>query len=276
MPPSSPPLALAPALGLSRALYVTGEDHLRLTTFNSAASVELTVESRQLDITGRVVASGDRHVPTTDRTTTSTLIRLTEGWLLDAIVRATAGTPRRGQCFALLELVRGFSGAVVPVALLAQGYVTDTSRFGFPNSPIGMSTEGPGVLRSIAGTDPAANVEISESVPTNARWLVHAIRFTLVTDATAANREVAITYDDGTTVYARIPSRVTHVASTTIAYTSMRDAALETVAQDTERLIRLPWLVLQGGHRIRTVTTNSQATDNYSAPQLLVEEWIED
>lgn len=272
--PSCPELPALRAGG--GRLYLTGEDHLRVTSFNSNASAELTIEGRYMDLEGRVIASGDRHVPNTDRTSKSTLVRLGQGWLLDVMVRATAGTPRRGQCFALLEIVRGFTGAVAPVAFLAQGYVTDTSRFGFPGSPIASSPEGPGVLRSITGTDPAANLEISETVPTNARWRVHGIAFSLVTDANAANREVALTFDDGATVFARVPSGLNHLASLTKLYSAFYAAPRNTLATDTTVNVPLPRLDLQGGHRINTVTTNRQATDNYGAPQLLVEEWIED
>jgi len=258
-------------------LFITGEDRLRVTSFNAAAGVTLAVEGRVFLAGHGLRAFAERHVPATDRTTSSTSFAIGEGWLLDVTIRASGGTPRRGQCFAIVELVRGsVNGAVQPLAVLAQGYVTDSQRRGWPLSPIELSTEGPGVLRSITGTDPAANVEISETVPTNARWLIHAIRFTLTTDATPANREVSLTFDDGALVFARVPSRVTHTASLAIGYSAYRDAALEAVAQDTERSIRLPWLLLQGGHRVNTVTTNRQVTDNYSAPQLLVEEWIED
>ena len=138
------------------------------------------------------------------------------------------------------------------------------------------SIDGPGVLRSITGTNPAADVEISETVPTNARWRVLAIQFSLVTDANAANREVALTLDDGTTVFARVPSGFTHVASTTIVYSSFHHAPRFTVAQDTTKNFPLPRVDLQGSFRLATVTTARQATDNYGAPQLLVEEWIED
>jgi len=258
-------------------LFVTGEDRLRVTSFNGAAGVTLAIEGRVLLAGHGLRAFAERHVPATDRTTLSTSFAIGEGWLLDVTIRASAGTPRRGSCFVILELVRGGEGgAAAPLAVLAQGYVTDTQRRGWPLSPLELSTEGPGVLRSITGTDPAANVEIAETVPTNARWLVHAIRFTLTTDATVANREVALTFDDGALVFARVPSRVTHAASLAIAYSAYRDSALEAVAQDTERSIRLPWLTLQGGHRFNTVTTNRQVTDNFSAPQYLVEEWIED
>jgi len=264
--------SLAPA-----GLFITGEDRLRVTSFNATAGVTLAIEGRALVAGHGLRAFAERHVPATDRTATSTSFSIGEGWLLDVQIRASAGAPRRGSCFVLVELVRGGEGgAAAPLGVLVQGYVTDTQRRGWPLSPLELSTEGPGVLRSVTGTDPAANVEITETVPTNARWLLHAIRFTLTTDATVANREVSLTFDDGALVFARVPSRVTHAASLAIAYSAYRDAALEAVAQDTERSIRLPWLMLQGGHRVSTVTTNRQAGDNFSAPQLLVEEWIED
>jgi len=41
--------------------------------------------------------------------------------------------------------------------------------------------------------------------------------------------------------------------------------------------VAIPGLVfLMGGDRIRTSTGSLQAGDNYGAPQLLVEEWLED
>jgi hypothetical protein len=270
------PLLIGAALAPTRGIYLSGDDHLRITTFNAAAGVELAIEGRYLDLDGRLVPSGGRHVPNTDRTAASTLIRLGEGWLLDVTVRASAGTPRRGQCFALLELVRGFTGAVVPVALLSQGYVTDTARFGWPQSIVQHSTEGRGVIRAITGTDPAAGVEISETVPTNARWELLAIGFALVTDATAANREVTLTLDNGTSVYTRSPSRVNHTASLTRTYSAFQSPSLAAVTTDPTLNLQLPRLVLSDGHRIRTATSNLQAGDNYGAPQLLVEEWIED
>jgi hypothetical protein len=258
------------------AFYMRQEDNLRLTAFNSAASVELAVRTRFLTPEGEIVAGSDRLVPTTARAASSQFVPTTEGWLIGVEVIAVAGTPRVGQCFVVLDVVRGDATVPLPLACLLQGYVTDTSRLSFPGSPIRSSIEGPGVLRSITGTNPAANAEISEAVPTNARWRVHAVRFTLVTDANVANREVALTLDDGAAVFARSPSRFSQAAGLTVAYSIFFDSALEAIATDTERTIRLPRLDLQGGHRFNTVTTNRQVGDDFSAPQYLVEEWIED
>jgi hypothetical protein len=280
-PPDRSPLeaahATAPALTLA-GLWVTGEDRLRLTTFNSAAGVTLAIEGRAFLAEHGLRAFAERHVPTTDRTSTSTSFAIGEGWLLDVQIRASSGTPRRGQCLAILELVRGGEGgAVQPLTVLVHGYITDTQRRAWPGSPREFSTEGPGVIQSITGTDPAAGVEISETVPTNARWRFLAARFVLVTNATVANRSVTWNADDGAALFYTGASHDVQAASQTLTYCAGPGfvAARAPAALNVE--IPVPvHLVLAGGFRLRTVTGNLQAGDNYGAPQLLVEEWIED
>jgi hypothetical protein len=238
--------------------------------------VRARVEWRLLDAKGVIVGNATPHTPNTDRSVATSLINVGEGFLLNVQLRATTSTPRVGQVYAILDLVRGTGSTIQPLATLWSGYVTDTTPAGWPGILSRYSTDGFGVLRSITGTDPAANVEISEACPTNARWRLLAIRFSLVTDANAANREVALTIDDGTNVYARSPSRIAQAASLTRAYTFGINLNAVAAAQDTEQTASLVPVTIQGGHRFNTVTTNRQATDNYGAPQYLVEEWIED
>ena len=281
MPPALPPDDLARQRSLEplltpNAWFFTGDDAVRLTSFNSAAGVVLTVDARFLTWEGEIKAVRFTHTPATDRTSSSTTWPIGIGWLLECQVRASSGTPRVGQCFAIVEVVRGLTSVQESLGTLLQGYVTDTARRGWPGSALDVSTEGRGVLRSLTGTDPAANVEISETVPTNARWRLRAFAVTFVTDANAANREVALTVDDGTTVLARVPFGFTHTASLTKLYSAFLGGFVNAAAQDLTRLAPLPDLELQGGFRLNTVTTNRQATDNFGAPQLLVEEWIED
>ena len=131
-----------------------------------------------------------------------------------------------------------------------------------------------GRIRSIAGTNPAANTEISETVPARKRWRLLAIQFPLVTDANAANRMMHLTLDDGTTVFYTSETIVTQTASLTRTYALAIGAPQQTVI-DAHYNITLPDIILSGGFRIKTVTTALQATDNFGAPQLLVEEWID-
>lgn len=136
------------------------------------------------------------------------------------------------------------------------------------------SPEGRGNLRSITGTDPAANTEISETVPANTRWRPLLFRAMLVTDATVATRDVRLVMDDGTLTLAQVPADQTQAASLTISYTAFAGAPLST-ARNTGAVIQMPdGIMLTGASRLRTQTSSLQATDNWGAPQYLVEEFI--
>jgi hypothetical protein len=256
--------------------YCTGEEFLRVSSFGSVVSVELTLRTRFLDALARLVPSADRHVPNSNRTIATTDHPLGDGWLMGAEIHASVGSPRVGQVFVVVDLMRGSGAAAVVLQTLIQGYVTDTSRLGWPGSLIWRSTDGRGVLRAITGTDPAAGVEIIETVPTNARWLFHAITFTLVTSATVANREVNIAFDDGANVFARSFSGTNQAATNTVIYSGFHTTQRGAAASTGIVAIPLPRIPLQGGFRVRTITTAIDAGDNYGAPQYLVEEWIED
>lgn len=131
-----------------------------------------------------------------------------------------------------------------------------------------------GRIRSIAGTDPGANTEISETVPERRRWILRAFHFQLVTDVNAANRYITIVIDDGTNTLFRFRVSQVQIASKTYNY-SFADINVNETFVDPELFHPLPNLTLFAGCRIRTITTDRQATDNYSAPQMLIEEWID-
>jgi hypothetical protein len=258
------------------AFYCTGEEFLRVTSFGSVTSAVLSVRSRMLDLENKIHPSADRHVPNTDRTSASSDHPLGAGWLLGCEVFASTSSPRVGQVFVLVEVMRGSGAGATVLQTLVQGYVSDTSRLSWPGSLNRWSTEGAGVLRSVTGTDPAAGVEISETVPTNARWRVHGFTAQLVTSAVVASRETALVFDDGANVFVRVPAGAGQTASLTRLYSSFYAAQRNTLLIDTTINFPLPRLDLQGGHRLRTITTAIDGGDNWGAPQMLVEEWIED
>jgi len=259
----------------AHAFYFTGEDHLRLSSFNSAAGVTIGVRGRVLRPDGSLEVFTGSHVPNTDRTIATQSFARAEGWLLDAEIFVTAGSPRRGQCFVVLEVVRGFTGAVFPLAALIQGYVTDTQRRGWPGSPLENSIDGAGAVRTIEGTDPGAGAEISESVPAGARWRLLALVANLVTAVAAANREVELVFDDGTaSIFMRAQSGLTQTASLTRQYSWYFGAARAAIATVPTVTVPIPDITLIAGQRIRTVTENLQAADDWGVPRYIVEEWI--
>lgn len=257
------------------AYYCDDDTFLRISVLGSGTQT-IIVTGRFLTLDGEIKALDHRVVSTGSRTVPDTLIRaLGYGWLLNITVISGAAVLGLAQKIVSVDLVRGPGGNGGTLATLIQGPVSSLQRQAWPGSLLTTSLDVAGILRSITGTDPAANTEISETVPTGARWKLRAIGVTLVTDANAANREVSIILDDGTTTLYEAASGFSHVASTTVRYSGAIIGALTAPAQAVRRQIILPDLWLPGGSRVRTVTTNIQVTDNYGAPQLLVEESLE-
>jgi hypothetical protein len=271
LPSASPVLAPAPL-----ATYLTGEDQLRLTVLNGAASVRVQLSGRFLNSEGRIVSFAHDVLPATDRTASTLTRALGAGWLLEASVRAIVGTPLIGQCFAILSIVRGSTGAIVDLSTLAAGYVTAVQRLAWPGSPIQSSLEGAGALRSITGATPGAGAEISETVPTGARWDLLAVQFTLTSSATVATRSVFLRLDDGTNDVFRADANFAHVASTVGVYNFGQGLVTPLAAHIGGLLAGLPINIRLGAaFRWRTLTSSIQVGDQYSAVQYLVREWIE-
>lgn len=147
--------------------------------------------------------------------------------------------------------------------------------------------DGPGSDLSIAGTDPAANAEISETVPANTIWRVKSISASLVTDGNAAARVVRATLDDGSSVYYQASTRIDHTASLTVRYSWSPEGAgaVSTAETDAELVAALDATInvslpdptiLSAGDRFITITGAMEAGDDWSAPQLSVEAWHDD
>ncbi len=131
-----------------------------------------------------------------------------------------------------------------------------------------------GRLRSITSADPSAGAEISETVDTRRRWLLRSAKFTLVADAGGAARIVTIFIDDGTTEVWRYTFTTTVAGGVTRTFCLAFSAAAEALSGSVISA-SMPSLPLGPGYRIKTSTANIAGGDDYGAPQLLVEEWID-
>jgi hypothetical protein len=134
-----------------------------------------------------------------------------------------------------------------------------------------------GSLVTYTGSNPAANTEWSETVPTGCVWRILAIRAQLVTDANVANRRVSVTITDvasGNVVFKPVDESV-QAASLTHNY-NIAPQQGHAVA-DVEHYLPLPisdsWFV-PAGFVIASSTLNLQATDNWGAPTFYVEEFF--
>lgn len=179
---------------------------------------------------------------------------------------------RRGELYVRVGLWLGG----VPLGNLFSGYLETQRGLRWPPGNIEYPLQGPGLLRSVTGTNPAAGNEISETVPTNARWKLLGIAFQLVTDATAVTRYVSLTFDDGATVFTRVAPQYNHGASVTRNYSFSIGATPGPSWVADPIAAGLPDIPLFQGYRIKTSTVNLQAGDDFGAPQLFVEEWLEE
>jgi hypothetical protein len=200
---------------------------------------------------------------------------LGEGFLLSATLSGLPTAPTYpGSTFATLVVQRDTPEAAIYSWVLFADYVTISH---FPSWPFGrnvLSQEGPGRLRSIVGSTPAAGAEINEVVPSNVRWRLMAIRFLFTTSATVINRRVSFLRDDGVNAYEQMDSSFTQAASIATFYSANQNGGV-TAAGDASIRIQTDTSLLQDStHRIRTSTQNIQAGDQYSAPVYLVQEWI--
>jgi hypothetical protein len=256
---------------------VTGDDHLEVTSFNSLTGCRVAVHHRFLE-EGRVTpqATSFTHTPNTDRTANTTRHALGQGALLNLRVVADSGGPLLGQTFVIVRVIRGQEANAVALGTLIQGYVTASQDQAWPGSPLVNSLSGV-VPRLITGTDPAAGSQVSETVPTGARWKLLMFNVQLAASATASNRRPSLTIRGaGNKPLFRFPLAKTWAANETKQAFWSVGTPLDTSITTDAGLGGLPHdTVLTGGMEILTDTEGMQAGDDYGAPNYYVEETLE-
>jgi hypothetical protein len=133
--------------------------------------------------------------------------------------------------------------------------------------------EGPGTMKSITGTDPAAGNEIVETVPAGAVWKLQSFRAQLVAASTAANRYPGLRITDGTNQVRNYSNAVAQTASQSITH-EFKNVDVEHGSRNGNgnHITDFPIKMLSG-YKALTSTQNLQAEDNWGAPQFTVEEW---
>lgn len=260
----------------SPARYLSDTETLRLTVFNAASGVRVALRGRKVDENGESRFASNEITPTTARAASIGDVQPGAGWLVGAAAIVTAGTPLDGQTYAVLSIGIGTGANFTETEVLAAGTISAASRLSWPGSPIEGPLDGAGALRSITGTTPGAGAEISETVPTGARWNLIAFRSTLTTSVTVANRAPALSFDDGANLLFSAPNPYLLAASTT-ANMSWGEGLYDAQNLNTiEGLAGVPANNRLGsGFRIKSRTINIQVGDQYSLVQYLVREWIE-
>lgn len=271
-----PSLPCIDAIG-GAPLYVTGEDALCLTVFNAAAGAIVTVSGRMQQLgEARPKPFSQTLTPATDRSASTVRFAIGEGWLLNAQAIVTGGTPAIGQTFARLSLCHGTTTNALELFTMAAGYVTAKMPLSYPGSGVLASVEGAGALRAIVGSTPGVGAEISETVPTGARWELVALVAQLTASATVASRLPVLVLDNGANGFTFTGQQGAQPAGTADIYTFAQGMPSLAVGASSVGASPIPIGVRFGaGFRIRTSTGGLQVGDQWTAPTYLVREWIE-
>lgn len=128
------------------------------------------------------------------------------------------------------------------------------------------------VLHLVPHADPAADVELSYTVPGGELWRPLALSVELVCSIGGANRLPALRFTVFGALVAGIPAPAAVAAGGTERYSWVRGVgAGVTEANGADHAAPMPDVLLPAGSTITTATAGFFAGDNYGAPQLLVE-----
>lgn len=133
-----------------------------------------------------------------------------------------------------------------------------------------------GYMQRIIGVAPAAGADIDYTFGIGQRYRVIGIGFNLTTAVAVANRHVTIqlVYGGGASLNEFAP--VVQVASLTYTYIFNAGGTGNIIVVNgwVHGVVPVNFVVMGGAH-IMTVTANLQAADQFTAPQIYVESWLE-
>lgn len=225
-----------------------------------------TIRIRGLTKEGQFVF---RHSVSATASTNSTDFRIPDVPIMVSVFDASTDF-EQGDCYVAVQLL--INGDIV--ADLVSGWIYQLKGLSWPFHSSGDLIPGRGQFGGFSSSNPAAGSEISFTSPTLRQLRLLALRFTLVTSSTAANRRVHVAIGTaGATV--DCISSVDQTASQTINYTVAPFGALPTASNDNDILINMPpemWL--DAGDSITTVTTNIQAGDDFGVLSVFAERFF--
>ncbi len=243
---------------------------------NSLAGVQLGANARIWHPDGSVGEINLPIIPGTTRAVQFFSQQLHYGYLVHAAVTKLAGAPNRGNTLVSMQVARPPVGSFATKWFLGQDYVTGMSAVYWPFGRMLPGIEGPGALFSLAVSNPAAGAEFVQTVPTGARWLLHAARGSLLTSGTVGNRQPQLRFTDGTNTLAQTASPLTQAAGLPQLYFWEPSIPTLGVAVSSVNVAHFPFPIpLLAGWQISSAS-GVLAGDQWSSIFLDVEEWLED
>lgn len=177
----------------------------------------------------------------------------------------------QGQCRVTMQLLLDGDIAMT----LGSGHITGRQSVSYPPAQVAEYRGGGGDVSLITGDAPAAGAEAAYAIPPYMTYRIIAVRVTLITSATVADRNVKLAIYDGMENEMRWYGNIVQAASVSRYYNFSAIGHQPTAAEGTNIMIPIPPdVILRPDSNMKTVTTNRQAGDQFSALDLLVERWV--
>jgi len=258
------------------ALYVDPDDRLYVEFVSAFAFTRFHVAARMLKPEARGEIIHQEFELETDAVAGTwgfAVFPLQEGFVLGVAVHPTELVLARGELYVVVGLLRGTDVRQSATEILCAGFVSGPTAPSYPAGGIEDSVSGRGRILRVTTADPVAGAEISHQVPDRKRWRLLSMKYQLVTSATVATRRSIIQLTQQAAISLRAPSSFGQAASLTIRYNAAH-WGMDSVNLNGEVMLNLPSTVwLLSADIFGTFTANLQVGDNYTAAELMVEEW---
>ncbi len=261
-------------------LWVTPDDLLIVGHRSSVAGLTLRLGGLIWRPNGEQHELNYNILPTSDRSLNFFSTPLAHGYLVTVAMGVAVGAPKRGQCLVSLQIARPPASGFRTRWFLGQDYLTSQDSVYWPGGRNLPGVEGPGVPLSVNVGAPGAGSDWSQIVPANTRWLIHGVRATLATSATAATRIPMLRINDpliqGDLRVLPSNSQIASLTQTWYWVPGYPSIGQSLAAQNVNA-VGLPFpLVVNATWAIQVTTAGLQVGDAWAAIQLFVEELIED
>lgn len=243
------------------------------TNINAVIGVTILVQLPD----GKITRYLRTFTPTAIRTRRVDLVTLTSGFVIAVSVHDNAFNLE----WAETHVTIGIAGRTLDatgelqnrLVQLGSGFISRTHQLSYPGGNDNPALEGRGRIFTNVVAAPIAGAEISFTLPVNTRWIVYSHNFNFVTSADVATRRTIFRILDGANLLYEDPESNSQTASLTREHshtTGIENKSLQSNADVTSH----PLILLPLAATIETVTNNIQAADQYSAMNMLVEEFL--
>jgi hypothetical protein len=195
------------------------------------------------------------------------------GFVTDGLVFADGA--QRGQTYVVVYCSKGYNSGDVRAAI-AKGYVYASTPLAVGQQVEPGPAGGHGMLKVLDTTDPAAGSDYTtQIVPAGAIWRPRDFKGQLVTDATAGNRTLSISYQSATLDYGGGVSDPIPPSSTSSIRGGIGTGHTTTpLTAGMAGGLGLPDTFLIAADLVVFITKNLAAADNWGQGALQVEEWV--